>query len=80
LLDDSKVLLVTLGVQIREVLISILDTTSVRVVESLNKLNDGRLTTTTATNKCNCLVLLNNDLCLLDDLNVFLGWVGELNV
>jgi len=69
-----------LWVQAFDVLISEHDGALIWVIETFQKLNDGRFTTSASSNEGNGLVLWNLYFGLLDDLDIIFGGVREFDV
>ena len=79
LLHDCEERFVVVRVGVLQVLRTILHTAVMRVVETLDKLNDGRLSAAGGANECDSLVLGDLDFYTAEDLDVLLRWVGELD-
>ena len=69
-----------LWVQTLNILISKKDGALIWVIETFQKLNDGRFTTSASSNEGNGLVLRNLYLGLLDDLYILFGGVSEFDI
>mmetsp|Transcript_17903 Transcript_17903/g.27687 ORF Transcript_17903/g.27687 Transcript_17903/m.27687 type:complete len:288 (-) Transcript_17903:975-1838(-) len=80
LLHNSHVLLEAPGVEVLDVLVAIVDGSNIRVIESLNQLNDGRLSAATGAYEGDGLVFLDLDAGLLDHSNFLLCRIGKLDV
>ena len=80
LLDDGHVFLKVLRIETFDVLFAKTDGALIRIIETLQQLNNGWFATTAGSNEGNCLVLGNLNLGFLDDLNILLGGVSELDV
>jgi len=80
LLNDCHILFIAHRVQFLEILLTIFNTSSIWIIESFNKLNDRRLSTTTGSYKCNSSVLRNFNADFVQDLDFLLCRISELNV
>lgn len=80
LLYYCHIRLITLCIQIPQILVPIHHITIHRIIEPLHELNNRRLSATRAANQRHSLVLLDMDRSLLDHSDLLLGGIRELNV
>lgn len=80
MLNDGHIFLKILWIQSFNILLSKKDGALIWVIETFQKLNDGRFTTSASSNERNGLVLCNLYLGLLDDLNILFGGVSESDI
>lgn len=79
-MDDGKESLVALWIDLFEILSAVAHLTLPRIIEPLDELDDGALTTARGTDKGYCLVSPYFNADVLDDLGVLLCRISELDV